>query len=116
MCRVISNLSGARVVAGALVEGSGEEDAEPGNAGGWMDLSIMMEEYLDGEVRFEPVHMSLCSVHQRSRVEFRAGGMSAHLTNCLTYAFLEQLQALVLHTRTECNNSPFESQMCNARE
>jgi ATP-grasp N-terminal domain len=50
-CRVIGNLSGARVVAGALVEGTGEEDAEPGNAGGWMDLSIMMEEYLDGEAR-----------------------------------------------------------------
>ena len=42
------DLKGARVVAGALVEASEEELGTDGNAGGWMDLSIMMEEYLDG--------------------------------------------------------------------
>jgi biotin carboxylase len=46
---VISSLSSARVLDGALVEGTGEIDAEAGNAAGWMDLSIMMEEYLDGD-------------------------------------------------------------------
>jgi biotin carboxylase len=45
---VIQNLKGARVEAGALVEGSGDDDAEAGNAGTWIDLNIMMEEYLDG--------------------------------------------------------------------
>ena len=51
---MISNLTGARVVAGALVEGTGEADAEPGNAAGWFELNVMMEEYLDGdEARFD---------------------------------------------------------------
>jgi biotin carboxylase len=45
-CRVMKDLKGARVVAGALVEGDAEDD---GNAAEWMDLSIMMEEYLDGD-------------------------------------------------------------------
>lgn len=40
------DLGGARVVAGALVAGDGSDTA--GDASGWMDLSIMMEEYLDG--------------------------------------------------------------------
>lgn len=42
------DLKGARVVAGALVEATEDEIGTDGNAGGWMDLSIMMEEYLDG--------------------------------------------------------------------
>eukprot|EP00892_Ulva_mutabilis_P007810 jgi/Ulvmu1/5400/UM022_0195.1 len=46
--RVLRDLKGARVVAGALVEASEEETDTDGNAGRWMDLSIMMEEYLDG--------------------------------------------------------------------
>lgn len=48
MCRVMRDLKGARVVAGALVEATEDEMGTDGNAGGWMDLSIMMEEYLDG--------------------------------------------------------------------
>jgi biotin carboxylase len=40
------DLGGARVVAGALI--LGEEGGAAGDAAGWMDLSIMMEEYLDG--------------------------------------------------------------------
>jgi carnosine synthase len=47
MCRVVKDLKGARVVAGALIEGDGE-DGEEGNAGSWLNLSVMMEEYLDG--------------------------------------------------------------------
>ena len=50
-CRVIRNLRGAKVVAGALVEGDGDGDGDgddAGGAAGWMDLSIMLEEYLDG--------------------------------------------------------------------
>lgn len=47
-CRVLRDLKGARVVAGALVEASEDEVDTDGNAGSWMDLSIMMEEYLDG--------------------------------------------------------------------
>lgn len=52
------------MVAGALIEGDGSETAEDGNASSWLDLSVMMEEYLDGpEVdvdlifsEFEPVY------------------------------------------------------------
>lgn len=47
-CRVMRDLKGARVVAGALVEANEDEQDTEGNASGWMDLSIMMEEYLDG--------------------------------------------------------------------
>lgn len=47
-CRVVKDLKGARVVAGALIEGDGEEGNEQGNAGSWLNLSVMMEEYLDG--------------------------------------------------------------------
>ena len=44
----MKDLKGAKVVAGALVEGD-EDDVADGNAASWMDLSIMMEEYLDGD-------------------------------------------------------------------
>ncbi|PNG99303.1 Carnosine synthase 1, partial [Tetrabaena socialis] len=42
-------MSRARIVAGALVEGDeGEDSAPAGNAGGWIHLELMVEEYLDG--------------------------------------------------------------------
>lgn len=47
-CSVMKDLKGAKVVAGALVEGDDDND-DDGNASAWMDLSIMMEEYLDGD-------------------------------------------------------------------
>eukprot|EP00201_Polytomella_parva_P001332 CAMPEP_0175085088 /NCGR_PEP_ID=MMETSP0052_2-20121109/28449_1 /TAXON_ID=51329 ORGANISM="Polytomella parva, Strain SAG 63-3" /NCGR_SAMPLE_ID=MMETSP0052_2 /ASSEMBLY_ACC=CAM_ASM_000194 /LENGTH=570 /DNA_ID=CAMNT_0016357021 /DNA_START=235 /DNA_END=1947 /DNA_ORIENTATION=+ len=47
--RVVSDMKKARVVAGALVEGNADDDdSVTGDAGSWIDLVIMMEEYLDG--------------------------------------------------------------------
>jgi len=54
--RVTKELASARIVAGALEQGEADgEDADgnvttaaAGNAGGWIRMSIMMEEYLDG--------------------------------------------------------------------
>mmetsp|Transcript_24803 Transcript_24803/g.63947 ORF Transcript_24803/g.63947 Transcript_24803/m.63947 type:complete len:638 (+) Transcript_24803:91-2004(+) len=46
--RVSSDMRRAKVVAGALSEGDLEED-EQGNAGSWLDLVLMLEEYLDGQ-------------------------------------------------------------------
>lgn len=62
----MKDLKGAKVVAGALVEGDGDEQ-DDGNAAAWMDLSIMMEEYLDGDEvdvdlvfsRYQPVYGSI---------------------------------------------------------
>lgn len=51
---MIKELKGARVVAGALEQADSDDEAgQPaGNAGGWIRLEVMMEEYLDGaEVR-----------------------------------------------------------------
>eukprot|EP00668_Euglena_longa_P011715 GGOE01014130.1.p1 GENE.GGOE01014130.1~~GGOE01014130.1.p1 ORF type:complete len:597 (+),score=110.91 GGOE01014130.1:83-1792(+) len=45
---VRSQLLHARVVHGALQEGTPEFDRQGSNAGAWIQLSIMMEEYLDG--------------------------------------------------------------------
>uniref|UniRef100_A0A7R9Z3D5 ATP-grasp domain-containing protein n=1 Tax=Chlamydomonas euryale TaxID=1486919 RepID=A0A7R9Z3D5_9CHLO len=45
--RVMSDMSKARIVAGALVEGV--EGGEAGNAGGWIKTVLMLEEYLDGD-------------------------------------------------------------------
>ncbi len=51
---MIKELSGARVVAGALEQAASDDEAEggaesaQGNAGGWIRLEVMMEEYLDG--------------------------------------------------------------------
>jgi len=42
--RVMKELKGAKVVAGAIMEGGDDE----GNAGGWICLDVIMEEYLDG--------------------------------------------------------------------
>lgn len=50
--RVTKELASARIVAGALVQGGEDDgaggDADNGNAGSWIRMSIMMEEYLDG--------------------------------------------------------------------
>jgi biotin carboxylase len=46
--KVSKELAGARIVAGALQQAKeGDEDSE-GNAGSWIKLAVMMEEYLDG--------------------------------------------------------------------
>ncbi|KAG2497151.1 hypothetical protein HYH03_004741 [Edaphochlamys debaryana] len=45
--KVQHDMSRAKIVAGALVEGD-EEGGEGGNAGGWIHLELMVEEYLDG--------------------------------------------------------------------
>ncbi|KDD77180.1 ATP-grasp domain-containing protein [Helicosporidium sp. ATCC 50920] len=44
--RVVKDLKGARIVAGALEQGDGGEEA--GNASSWIRTDIMMEQYLDG--------------------------------------------------------------------
>lgn len=48
--RVVRDLSRAKVVAGALVEGNedDEDDAAAGNAASWFKVELMLEEYLDG--------------------------------------------------------------------
>ena len=53
--RVVKEMSSARIVAGALQQGDGDEEgadagAPPagGNASSWIRTTIMMEEYLDG--------------------------------------------------------------------
>lgn len=46
--RVVKDLSRAKVVAGALVEGGDDDETPPGNAGTWMKVELMLEEYLDG--------------------------------------------------------------------
>ena len=57
--KVVKELKSAKVVAGALEQGGGDDDEEDGgvggedsgkggNAGSWIQMSIMMEEYLDG--------------------------------------------------------------------
>ncbi|GBF94434.1 hypothetical protein Rsub_07248 [Raphidocelis subcapitata] len=45
--RVARDMSRAKVVAGALIEGGDDED-DGGNAGGWINVQLMLEEYLDG--------------------------------------------------------------------
>lgn len=48
--RVMSDMKRARIVAGALVEGDdGDTDETSGNAGTWIQLVLMLEEYLDGQ-------------------------------------------------------------------
>ena len=42
-CRVVNDMSKCRIVAGALLEGDGE-DAADGNAGTWIQLVLMLEE------------------------------------------------------------------------
>mmetsp|Transcript_26623 Transcript_26623/g.74731 ORF Transcript_26623/g.74731 Transcript_26623/m.74731 type:complete len:319 (+) Transcript_26623:1189-2145(+) len=44
--RVTKELKSAKVVAGAIT--GGDDDGEDGNAGGWICLDMIMEEYLDG--------------------------------------------------------------------
>ncbi|GLC35522.1 hypothetical protein PLESTB_000198500 [Pleodorina starrii] len=48
--KVQHDMSRARIVAGALVEGDdeGSDNVASGNAGGWIQLELMVEEYLDG--------------------------------------------------------------------
>lgn len=50
--RVARDMSRAKVVAGALIEGKDEEEGEgdggSGNAGSWINVQLMLEEYLDG--------------------------------------------------------------------
>ncbi|KXZ47333.1 hypothetical protein GPECTOR_36g58 [Gonium pectorale] len=46
--KVQHDMSRARIVAGALVEGDDEGTDAQGNAGGWIHLELMVEEYLDG--------------------------------------------------------------------
>ncbi|EFJ50268.1 hypothetical protein VOLCADRAFT_89214 [Volvox carteri f. nagariensis] len=46
--KVQHDMSRARIVAGALVEGDDEGSDAAGNAGGWIHLELMVEEYLDG--------------------------------------------------------------------
>ncbi|GFR47370.1 hypothetical protein Agub_g9079 [Astrephomene gubernaculifera] len=46
--KVQHDMSRARIVAGALVEGDDEGSDAGGNAGGWIHLELMVEEYLDG--------------------------------------------------------------------
>lgn len=41
--RVVSDMSKCRIVAGALIEGDGDDDAD-GNAGTWIQLVLMLEE------------------------------------------------------------------------
>jgi len=45
--RVVRDMSRAKVVAGALVEGDETEESD-GNAGSWINVQLMLEEYLDG--------------------------------------------------------------------
>lgn len=45
--RVARDMARAKVVAGALVEGKDDEEAD-GNAAGWINVQLMLEEYLDG--------------------------------------------------------------------
>ena len=49
--RVTKELASAKIVAGALQQGDDDDEegaASNGNAGSWIRMSIMMEEYLDG--------------------------------------------------------------------
>ncbi|KAG2443559.1 hypothetical protein HXX76_001911 [Chlamydomonas incerta] len=46
--KVQHDMSRAKIVAGALVEGDDEGEDVAGNAGGWIHLELMVEEYLDG--------------------------------------------------------------------
>lgn len=46
--RVVNDMKKARIVAGALIEG-GDDDAQDGNAGSWINTVLMLEEYLDGD-------------------------------------------------------------------
>eukprot|EP00775_Hariotina_reticulata_P008709 gene8709-8890_t len=46
--RVVKDLSRAKVVAGALIEGGDEDENGSGNAGSWFKVELMLEEYLDG--------------------------------------------------------------------
>ncbi|PNW74037.1 hypothetical protein CHLRE_13g582800v5 [Chlamydomonas reinhardtii] len=46
--KVQHDMSRAKIVAGALVEGDAEGEDVAGNAGGWIHLELMVEEYLDG--------------------------------------------------------------------
>ncbi|KAI8466821.1 MAG: ATP-grasp domain-containing protein [Monoraphidium minutum] len=46
--RVARDMSRARVVAGALIEGKDGEEGADGNAGSWFNVHLMLEEYLDG--------------------------------------------------------------------
>lgn len=46
--RVVSDMKKARIVAGALIEGDEEDEGDSGNAGSWIQLVLMLEEYLDG--------------------------------------------------------------------
>lgn len=47
--RVVSDMARCRVVAGALVEGDESQPESEANAGSWIQLVLMVEEYLDGQ-------------------------------------------------------------------
>eukprot|EP00798_Chlamydomonas_sp_ICE-L_P025943 gene25943-11622_t len=47
--RVVRDMSNARIVAGALIEGDAEDRSSKGNAAEWMSIVLMLEEYLDGD-------------------------------------------------------------------
>uniref|UniRef100_A0A7S0RDS3 ATP-grasp domain-containing protein n=1 Tax=Chlamydomonas leiostraca TaxID=1034604 RepID=A0A7S0RDS3_9CHLO len=48
--RVVADMKKARIVAGAITEGDPEDDdGAGGNAGEWIALVLMLEEYLDGQ-------------------------------------------------------------------
>lgn len=85
--RVVRDLSRAKVVAGALVEGTDDEEDKSGNAGTWIKVQLMLEE-VGPACHVNPCHMSC---YMRSRLF----AVMLCLGNCVKEVVCRQLHASI---------------------